>query len=77
MAKVVNFGGITKLDLDPDRILEAAKGQMLQVVICGLDKEGMRYFASSQADGGEVLWHLERARHALMKITDDLEDGVL
>jgi hypothetical protein len=77
VSDVVNFGGVTKLDLDPDRVLERAKGKLLEVVICGLDADGVRYFASSQADGGEVLWHLERAKWALMKITDDLEDGVV
>ena len=75
MADVTNFGGITKLDMDPDRVLNAALGQMDEVVIGGFDKDGNQYFASSVADGGQALWHLERAKWALMKITDELENG--
>lgn len=75
MADVVRFPGITKLDLDPDDVLTKALGQMEQVVICGFDKDGNQYFASSVSDGGTSLWHLERAKWALMKITDEIENG--
>ena len=74
MADIVPFGGVTRLNLDPDKVLQSAIGEMTEVVICGLDKDGNRYFASTQADGGEVLWHLERARWALMQMSDDLEN---
>lgn len=75
MTGIVDFTGITKLDMDPDRVLNAALGQMDEVVICGFDKDGNQYFASSVADGGQALWHLERAKWALMKITDEFENG--
>lgn len=75
MTDVVRFPGISYLDLDPDQVLQEAVGKLDQVVICGFDKDGNQYFASSVADGGQSLWHLERAKWALMKITDDLENG--
>jgi hypothetical protein len=75
MAEVKNFNGITRLDMDPDRVLEAAIGEVTEVVICGFDKDGNQFFASSVADGGQSLWHLERAKWALMKITDEIENG--
>jgi len=75
MTDIIKFSGISRLDLDPDRVLTEAIGQMDQVVICGFDKEGNQYFASSVADGGASLWHLERAKWALMKTTDELENG--
>lgn len=75
MADVITFPGITKLGTDPDLILEQALGQLESVVVCGFDKDGNQYFGSSVADGANALWHLERAKHALMKITDRLENG--
>jgi len=75
MSDVIAFPGVTKLDTEPDQILEQALGRLESVVICGFDKDGNQYFASSVADGADALWHLERAKYALMKITDRLENG--
>ena len=71
MAKVIPFTGITKLDLDPDTILENNKGKLEGVVIMGWDKDGNEFFASSYADGGTVLWLVERLKKALLEIADD------
>ncbi len=71
MAKVIPFNGITKLDLDPDTILENNKGKLEGVVIMGWDKNGNEYFASSYADGGTVLWLVERLKKALLEIGDE------
>lgn len=65
---VIPLGNITKLDLPPDRILDAAKGQMQGVVLLGWDEDGELYFASTYADGGEVLWLLEKAKQRLLEI---------
>lgn len=67
---ILNFTGITKLDLPVDRILEQAKDQLEGVVIIGYTKEGEEYFASTYADGGTVLWLLERCKLNLMDIDD-------
>lgn len=58
-AKILPFTGITRLDLQPDQILEQAIGQLDGVVIIGFDKNGEFYGASSYADGGDALWLLE------------------
>ena len=71
MSNVINFTGITKLDLPPDRVLESAKDRLEGVVILGFDKEGGEYFASSYADGGDVLSLLERCK--LRILTADKE----
>ncbi len=68
MSKVIPFTGITKLDLDPDTVLQINKGQLEGVVIMGWDKNGKEYFASSYADGGTVLWLVERLKKALLEI---------
>jgi hypothetical protein len=69
-AKVVMFDGITRLNLPPDRLLDAAGGKLESVVIAGYDKDGSEYFASSIADGGEALWILQRASHRLLAMAD-------
>jgi len=66
MGKILPFHGLTKLDIPVDRILEGVKGKLDSVVILGYDKDEDEYFASSIADGGEVLWLLERCKIALM-----------
>lgn len=67
MSNVVLFNGITKLDLPPDSVLDAAQDQLETVVLIGWDKAGKLYFASSAADGGNVLWLLELARKQLLE----------
>ena len=71
MSKVIPFTGITKLDLDPDTILENNKGKLEGVVIMGWDKDGREVFASSYADGGTVLWLVERLKKALLELGDE------
>lgn len=71
MGKVIPIGGITRLDLDPDQILEAAKGTLDGVVILGWTKdEKCEFFASSWADGGDVIWLLEMCKKALLESVD-------
>ena len=70
---VVYLQTITRLDLPPDRILEQSIGELEGVVIIGYNKDGEEYFASSYADGGEVLWLLERAKMALLNASKDME----
>lgn len=76
-AKVIPIGGVTKLDLPPDRILEEAKGKLDGVVIIGFPKDGFGgqvYAASSYADGGEVLWLLEACKNLMMRSIDSIDD---
>jgi hypothetical protein len=67
-SKIINYTGITRLDIDPDRILDSAQGQLEGVVILGYTRDGDEYFASSYADGGTVLWMLERCKTALLGV---------
>ncbi len=66
--KVIPLGCITHLDLPVGRICDGAKEKLDEggVVIIGWDKDGELYFASSFADGGEVIWLLEKAKAALL-----------
>jgi predicted secreted protein len=72
MSNVVTLPVITRLDTDPSQIVEkAAAAELTEVVIIGYSKDGSEYFASSIADGGSVLWHLERAKMKLLRIHED------
>ena len=64
--------GITRLDLSPEAMLEQAKEWATGgVIVIGYDEDGDLQFASSMADGGEVLWYLEQAKLALLTIGED------
>lgn len=69
MAKVILFNGITKLDLPPDRVLENNIGLGHDgIIIMGYDKDGQEFFASTYADGGTVLWLMERLKLRLLNV---------
>ena len=74
MNDVIPFSGITRLDLDPDIVLENAKGKLEGFVIAGHDKEGNEYFASTYADGGDVLWLLERMKLRLLMVVEEMNN---
>jgi len=67
-AKVIDFTGVSKLDWNPDRVLEAAIGGLESVVVIGYTKDGEEYFASSIADGGTTNWLLDRCKRKLLDI---------
>lgn len=69
--KVVTLDCISRLDLPPERILNAALGSDLEsCVIVGFDKDGDFYFASTKADGGEVIWFFELAKKKLLEVCE-------
>ncbi len=68
MENVIPFPGVTKLDIPPDQILEAAKGRLEGVVVIGYTTDGEEYFASSYADGVTVNWLLDRCKANLLNI---------
>jgi hypothetical protein len=75
-AEVLPFTGITSLDLDPARVLEAAmNARLTEVVIIGIDEDGVEYFDSSVSDGPVANWHLDRAKWKLMQISGSVVEG--
>jgi hypothetical protein len=67
---VVLFNGVTRLDMPADRILENALGKLKGAIVIGYDHEGGEYFSSSYADGGDVLWLLERMKIKLLSVPE-------
>lgn len=67
-SNVIPLGNVTRLDLPTNRVLEAAKDTCSEgVVVMGWDDDGSMYFASSIADGGDVLWLLEKLKMMLLE----------
>lgn len=74
MSKVVPIGGITRLDLPTERVLEACKEHCSDgVLIVGFDDDGELYFASSLADGGTIMWLLELTKKRLLETAEAME----
>jgi hypothetical protein len=71
---VINFPGVTRLRVDPDKVLGAAMGNLESVVVVGYDKTGAEYFAASDPSGPEVLWLLERAKTGLINVVSATEE---
>lgn len=68
MAKVIALNNLTRLDVPAERVLQAAlEADLDAVVVIGYDKGGDEHFASSLADGGDVLWLLKRCEQELFK----------
>lgn len=71
MGDIIQGEFITKLDLQPDDILDAAKGKLSEVLVLGWEKSdggnGDFYFAASDAD-------LSRALMLLLRTQRDIQE---
>mgnify|MGYP001430174920 CR=1 FL=1 len=72
MGTVIPLNAVTRLDLPPNQVLDAARDELECVVVLGYDNDGQEYFATSLADGSDVLWLLERCKVALFAAADSL-----
>ncbi len=66
MNNIIQLPVVTKLDLNADRVLENLIGKLDGFVLAGWDKEGNEFFSSTFADGGDVLWLVERLKLSLL-----------
>lgn len=64
---IVRFTGLTKLDLEPDTILQKAIGELKEVLIIGTTLDGNQYLASSSSDAKNMIWHIETAKFMIME----------
>lgn len=66
-AQVLRFHGVTRLDIDPEQVIEGARAAGLgAVVVLGYTEAGEEFFSSSLADGADALWLLERLKIRLL-----------
>ncbi len=64
---IIDFDGLTTLDIDPDAVLEGAKGKLKKVLIIGVEEEsGDYYFAASGGTNAENLWDAEQFKMFLL-----------
>ena len=64
---ITDFPGETRLRTPVPKILAIAAGAGLQdCVVIGWRENGELYFASSEANGAEVMWLLRQAEHELI-----------
>ena len=71
MGDLLVMGGITRLDIPAQRILDEADGKLKSAIVLGYSNSGDEYFASSIADGADVLWLLERFKLKLLNVVDE------
>jgi hypothetical protein len=68
MGDVIELDCITTLPIPPEKVLQAALDHGLQeVVVIGYTKDGDYYLASSEPDGGRIIWLLELAKKKLLE----------
>jgi hypothetical protein len=66
--RLVALPCITKFDISPERVMEAAMGKLEGVIVMGFEKDGTTpYLASSYADGGTILWLMELIKKRLLE----------
>jgi len=69
MGEVIELNTITYLDIPAERVLNSAlKKDLESAVVLGYDKEGNFYFASSIANGPDVLWLMEKLKLELLTV---------
>jgi len=66
MSNVISMDGYIRKDIDPDNILEGAKGQLKQVLVIGRCEDGDYYAAASTADKGKLLLAIEEFKLRLL-----------
>lgn len=68
---VVAFTGPYFGDIDPELVLDAAKGKLSKVIVIGVTTDGeFEYINSSINDGPQALWMLERAKMEMLLIDE-------
>lgn len=68
MGDVVDFNGYTRLDIEPDKVLEGAKGKLDKVVVVGVNKDGEMWFSSSTSKLETILYLLKKAEKLLLEM---------
>lgn len=73
MGEVVELNLVTSIPVPSDKVLQKALDRgVTDVIVIGYTPEGGFYFASSDPDGGSVLWLLELAKRKLFQCADEM-----
>jgi hypothetical protein len=66
MTNVIPMSAYTRMEVDPDTVLEGAKGQLTQVLIIGKHVDGFMYAAASTPNKEKLLMALEEFKFQLL-----------
>lgn len=69
MGDIVDFPGVTRLDLDPDDVLSNI-GKEFSLAMCtvvGVTEDGETFVFTSQSHDGDTLMMLERGKDLMME----------
>jgi hypothetical protein len=66
MDNIIEFPGKTILDVEPDKVLDAAIGKLETVLVIGLSENSEYYFATSTSDKAKLLLMLETFKFKLL-----------
>jgi len=58
MGDVIDFNGLTAVDLPVNDVLDGAKDKLKTAVLVGFEDDGSLYIASTMSDIPELLMHL-------------------
>lgn len=74
MGDVVQFPGQTCLDVEPDLVIDGAKGKLKEVVVIGFENDGAFYLAASSGDVMKANWLIDLAKNILLNasLSDDV-----
>lgn len=64
MAKVVALNGTSRVE--PDVVLNAAVGELDEVIVIGDCLDGTKWLSASTADKQRLIWMLEQVKFNLM-----------
>jgi hypothetical protein len=59
MSNVIEGNFYTRLDIDPDKVLEKAKGKLDKVLVIGTSPDGDDYVSASTGKKGDLLLMIE------------------
>lgn len=68
---IIQWRGVTLNKTPPDQVLREAIGRCETVVVLGYDHSGDHYFASSDSDGGTVIWLMEQLKLRLLNVSTE------
>ena len=75
MARIYTFNGGTRLDTDPDRVLQELHGQLDAFILAGITKDGDDIFVVTFASLPEALWMHEKLRDNIKERGEPDETG--
>lgn len=67
MGTVIQLSIPTLADVDPDKVLEGAKGKLSCVLVAGFTDDGEVWLASSTGEPGTNLWLMEKFKQRVLE----------